>query len=118
MTGLKQEKKPMSMANKNQKPKGVLAMGNEKVLTKEDLTKRFEDLFKSKQAVEKELGQIQLVANQKSTQYQQIQGAMQDAGELLAQIVGVEEAQKIINEVQNPKQEQPKKEEKVEEPKK
>ena len=83
-------------------------MSEEKTLTSGDLQKRFEKLFATKQAVEKELGQIQLVANQKQTQYQHVQGALQDTAELLVELVGSEKAQEIVNEIQKPKQEEKK----------
>lgn len=86
--------------------KGHLVPGPEKVLKKDDLVKRLENLLKTKQVVEEDLSKIQNVLTQKSNQYQQVQGALQDTGELLTQIVGVEEAQKIVDELQKPKKKQ------------
>ena len=73
---------------------------------KEDLVKKFENLNSTLGVTNTNIGKLQQALGQEQTKSQQILGAMQITGEMLAEVVGVDEAQKILTAIQNPKKEE------------
>ena len=90
--------------------------GNEKkTLPEEVLVNKFKEMNQALGVTNVNIGKLQQALGQEQVKAQQILGAMQNTGELLAVMIGNEEAQKIINEIQNPKGEE--KKEKIDEKK-
>lgn len=79
---------------------------SDKAINVEDLKKRFTDLNLNMEITKNNITKLQNALNQEQSKFQQFLGAMQNTGELMVTIVGPEEAQKIINEIQNPKKEE------------
>jgi len=81
-------------------------MENEKVLTSEDLKKRFVKLAEEGNKAQEELGKMKQTLQAKQMNISHIQGALQDTVELLSQLVGQEEVKKFIDQLNAPQDEQ------------
>jgi hypothetical protein len=71
----------------------------------EDLRKKFIELNTNLGVTNATIGKLQNALGQEQAKAQQIIGALQNTGDMMILMVGVDEAQKIINEIQKPKQE-------------
>lgn len=76
-------------------------MSEFKKLGVEELKEKFDLLNKQLRDVNNKIIFLQKELNTEQIKAYQLLGAMQNVGDLLVSLVGVEEAQKIINEIQS-----------------
>lgn len=83
-----------------------MSANEKKTLSIDELKAKFAELNKNSMKVNDEATKLQNALSQAQTASQQLLGAMQSTGDLMIMLVGKEEAQKIVNEIQNPKKEE------------
>lgn len=74
-----------------------------KTINIDDLKKRFIELNQNLESTHTNVNKIQNTLVQEQTRIQQILGAMQNVGEMMSSLIGNDEAQKFISEIQRPK---------------
>lgn len=83
-----------------------MSANEKKTLSIDELKAKFAELNKNSMKVNDEIAKLQNALSQAQAASQQLLGAMQSTGDLMIMLVGKEEAQKIVNEIQNPKKEE------------
>ncbi len=76
----------------------------EKTIGVAELKEKFTKLNQDLGNTNANIGRLQQALGQEQVKSQQILGAMQSTADLMVTLVGQEEAQKIVSEIQNPKE--------------